>query len=54
LGFAKLWNDKGFMSKVISVVWDEAQYISKWGDFHPEYKTTGTLRNFILHRGGVG
>ncbi|KAJ7231791.1 P-loop containing nucleoside triphosphate hydrolase protein [Mycena rebaudengoi] len=48
-GFSKLWNDKDFMSKVISVVWDEAQCISKWGDFRPEYKTAGTLRNFIPH-----
>ncbi|KAJ7214689.1 P-loop containing nucleoside triphosphate hydrolase protein [Mycena rebaudengoi] len=48
-GFSKLWNDKDFMSKVISVVWDEAQCISKWGDFRPEYKTAGMLRNFIPH-----
>ncbi|KAJ7626573.1 P-loop containing nucleoside triphosphate hydrolase protein [Mycena polygramma] len=46
-GFDKLWNDKDFMSKVISVVWDEAQCISKWGDFRPEYKTAGTLRHLI-------
>ncbi|KAJ6570683.1 P-loop containing nucleoside triphosphate hydrolase protein [Mycena sp. CBHHK59/15] len=46
-GFEKLWNNKDFMSKVISVVWDEAQCVSKWGDFRPEYKTAGTLRNLL-------
>ncbi|KAJ7721901.1 P-loop containing nucleoside triphosphate hydrolase protein [Mycena metata] len=46
-GFEKLWNDKNFMAKVISVVWDEAQCISKWGDFRPEYKIAGTLRHLI-------
>ncbi|KAJ7733400.1 P-loop containing nucleoside triphosphate hydrolase protein [Mycena maculata] len=46
-GFEKLWNNKNFMTKVISVVWDEAQCISKWGDFRPEYKIAGTLRHLI-------
>ncbi|KAF7348212.1 p-loop containing nucleoside triphosphate hydrolase protein [Mycena sanguinolenta] len=46
-GFEKLWNDKKFMSRVISVVWDEAQCISKWGDFRPEYKIAGNLRHLI-------
>ncbi|KAJ7182544.1 P-loop containing nucleoside triphosphate hydrolase protein [Mycena crocata] len=43
----QLWNNKAFMSKIISVVWDEAQCISKWGDFRPEYKIAGTLRHLI-------
>ncbi|KAJ7037743.1 P-loop containing nucleoside triphosphate hydrolase protein, partial [Mycena alexandri] len=46
-GFEKLWNDKNFMAQVISVVWDEAQCVSKWGDFRPEYKIAGTLRHLI-------
>ena len=46
-GFKKLWQNKDFMSKVISFVWDEAQCVSKWGDFRPEYKTAGNLRHLI-------
>ena len=46
-GFEKLWQNKDFMSKVISFVWDEAQCVSKWGDFWPEYKTAGNLQHLI-------
>ncbi|KAJ7269494.1 hypothetical protein C8J57DRAFT_1435518 [Mycena rebaudengoi] len=46
-GFEKLWNDKNFMARVISVIWDEAQCISKWGDFRPKYKIADTLRHLI-------
>ncbi|KIM36196.1 hypothetical protein M413DRAFT_78603, partial [Hebeloma cylindrosporum] len=46
-GFEKLWLDKGFMERVISIVWDESQCIGKWGDFRPEYKAAGNLRHLI-------
>ncbi|KAJ6530768.1 hypothetical protein B0H19DRAFT_967545, partial [Mycena capillaripes] len=36
-----------FASKVISIVWDEAQCVSKWGTFRPEYKTAGALRYLL-------
>jgi superfamily II DNA helicase RecQ len=49
-GFEKLWEDKHLMSKVISIVWDESQCVSKWGDFCPEYKTAGNLRHLIPRR----
>ena len=41
-GFKKLLRD---MSKVISIVWDDYQCVSKWGDFRLEYKTAGNLRH---------
>ncbi|KAH7917502.1 P-loop containing nucleoside triphosphate hydrolase protein [Leucogyrophana mollusca] len=46
-GFEKLWKTEKFTSRVISVVWDEAHCISKWGDFRPEYKLAGRLRYLI-------
>jgi superfamily II DNA helicase RecQ len=41
--FEKLWKDKTFSSKIMSVVFDEAHCISKWGSFRPEYKEVGNL-----------
>jgi superfamily II DNA helicase RecQ len=38
------------MSKVISIIWDESQCVSKWGDFHPEYKSAGNLQHLIPRR----
>lgn len=46
-GFEKLFVNKDFMSRVISIVWDESQCVSKWGDFRPEYKNAGNLRHLI-------
>jgi len=46
-GFEKQFQNKDFMSKVISIVWDGAQRVSKWGDFRPEYKTAGNLCHLI-------
>ncbi|KAG2336031.1 hypothetical protein BDR05DRAFT_953645 [Suillus weaverae] len=40
-GSNKLWKNHHFMSQIISIVWDEAHCISKWGDFCPEYKLAG-------------
>jgi ATP-dependent DNA helicase RecQ len=52
-GFENLWNNKTFASKVISIVWDVAQCVSKWGTFRPEYKIAAALpltqRYLLLH-----
>ncbi|KAF7967710.1 hypothetical protein HWV62_33295 [Athelia sp. TMB] len=45
--FDKLWKHEPFASKVISIIWDEAHCVSKWGEFRPEYKTAGRLRWII-------
>lgn len=42
-GFDRLWKNKQFMSQIISIIWDKAHCVSKWGDFHPEYKFAGHL-----------
>ena len=40
-----LWTNKGFMSKVFNVVFDEGHCISQWGStFRREYKLVGMLR----------
>lgn len=46
-GFEKLLQNKDFTSKVLSIVWDESQCVSKWGDFRPEYKAAGRLRQLL-------
>jgi len=46
-GFDKLWLDKKFATRVLNLVWDEGQFIGKWGAFRPEYKTAGNLRHLI-------
>jgi ATP-dependent DNA helicase RecQ len=46
-GWENLWTNKAFASKVISIVWDEAQCVSKWGTFRPEYKNAGSLRHLL-------
>lgn len=43
-GFEDLWRNDQFTSQIISIVWDEAHCISKWGDFRPEYKHAGRLQ----------
>ena len=32
-GFEKLWKDDTFTLQIISLVWDKAHCVSKWGDF---------------------
>ena len=39
-----LWPNKGFMSKIFNIVFDEGHCISQWGStFCPEYKLVGIL-----------
>jgi superfamily II DNA helicase RecQ len=47
-GFEKLLK-KTFTSKLVSVVWDEAHCVSKWGGFRPDYKSANQLRYLIPH-----
>lgn len=44
-GFEKLLRKPHFVSRVISVVFDEAHCISEWGTFRPEYKDIFQLRH---------
>ncbi|KAF8214748.1 P-loop containing nucleoside triphosphate hydrolase protein, partial [Mycena galopus ATCC 62051] len=46
-GFQNLWTNKAFASKVISIVWDEAHCLSKWGSFRPEYKIASSIRHLL-------
>ncbi|CAK5275042.1 unnamed protein product [Mycena citricolor] len=46
-GFEKLWKKTAFTLRLISVIWDEAHCVSKWGGFRPEYKDAGKLRYLI-------
>ncbi|KAJ3476242.1 hypothetical protein NLI96_g11294 [Meripilus lineatus] len=45
--FERVWQNKEFTSKLISVVWDEAHCISAWGSFRKEYQDAGWLRTII-------
>lgn len=44
-GFDKLMRKPQFVSRIISVVFDEAHCISEWGSFRPEYKDVCQLRH---------
>jgi hypothetical protein len=37
-GFEKLWKNPAFIKQVISIVWEEGHFTSKWADIRPEYK----------------
>lgn len=43
--FQKLLRKPDFVSRIISVVFDEAHCISEWGSFRPEYKDICQLRH---------
>ncbi|KAJ3473861.1 hypothetical protein NLI96_g12785 [Meripilus lineatus] len=45
--FERVWRNKAFSSKLISVVWDEAHCISAWGSFREEYRDAAWLRTII-------
>ncbi|KAI0331424.1 P-loop containing nucleoside triphosphate hydrolase protein, partial [Cubamyces sp. BRFM 1775] len=46
-GFSRLWRNAPFVSKIISVVWDEAHCISSWSSFRPDYGDAGRLRAIL-------
>ncbi|KAI0083691.1 P-loop containing nucleoside triphosphate hydrolase protein, partial [Irpex rosettiformis] len=45
--FQKLWKDRGFVSHIISIVWDEAHCISSWSSFRKDYAEAARLRNLL-------
>lgn len=44
-GFAKLFRNEKFSSKIIALVLDEAHCISQWGSFRPEYRDLSRLHS---------
>ncbi|OSD04072.1 P-loop containing nucleoside triphosphate hydrolase protein [Trametes coccinea BRFM310] len=46
-GFAKLWRNPAFRSRLISVIWDEAHCVKSWEAFRKGYKEAGRLRNLL-------
>ena len=45
--FDRLWKNPSFIKRVISIVWDEGQCVSKWADIRPEYKDVERLRYLL-------
>ena len=39
-----------FISQIISLVWDEVYYVSKWDNFYPKYKEAKQLRYLIPYK----
>ncbi|KAI5992685.1 P-loop containing nucleoside triphosphate hydrolase protein [Pisolithus albus] len=48
-GFEKLLKSPLFVSRIISIVIDEAHCLTDWGEFRPEYRELGRLR-YVLPR----
>ncbi|KAI0669881.1 P-loop containing nucleoside triphosphate hydrolase protein [Trametes maxima] len=46
-GFARLWRNKEFISRLMAVVWDEAHCIKNWASFRKDYGDAGRLRNIL-------
>jgi superfamily II DNA helicase RecQ len=42
-GFERLWKNMAFVNRVISIIWDEGQCVSRWADIRPEYKDVERL-----------
>ncbi|KLO16401.1 P-loop containing nucleoside triphosphate hydrolase protein [Schizopora paradoxa] len=47
--FEKLWDDKNFTSKLITVACDEAHCITSWGGFRSQYRELGQLQYYLPH-----
>ncbi|KAI5999082.1 P-loop containing nucleoside triphosphate hydrolase protein, partial [Pisolithus albus] len=46
-GFEKLLKNQLFVSRIISIVIDEAHCLTDWGEFRPEYRELGWLRYML-------
>ncbi|KAH9886764.1 P-loop containing nucleoside triphosphate hydrolase protein [Cubamyces lactineus] len=46
-GFARLWRNRTWTSRLISVIWDEAHCIKSWASFCKDYGQAGRLRNVL-------
>ncbi|KAI0631312.1 P-loop containing nucleoside triphosphate hydrolase protein [Trametes polyzona] len=46
-GFWKLWKNRAFTSRLLSIVWDEAHCVHHWAEFRKDYADAGHLRNLI-------
>jgi superfamily II DNA helicase RecQ len=46
-GFDQLWKNPNFVKRIISIVWDEGQCVSRWADIRPEYKDAERLRYLL-------
>lgn len=49
-GFAELFKDPGFKSRLMALIFDEAHCISQWGSFRPEFREMGRLRHILQGR----
>ncbi|KAI0688583.1 P-loop containing nucleoside triphosphate hydrolase protein [Cerioporus squamosus] len=45
--FERVWKSMAFMTRVISIVWDEAHLIKAWSSFRPELGQAADLRDMV-------
>ncbi|KAI0332527.1 P-loop containing nucleoside triphosphate hydrolase protein [Cubamyces sp. BRFM 1775] len=45
--FERVWKNPAFVSRLISVVWDEAHLLRSWSSFRPDLADAGRLRNIL-------
>ncbi|KIK11093.1 hypothetical protein PISMIDRAFT_123296, partial [Pisolithus microcarpus 441] len=48
-GFERLLKNPLFVTRIISIVIDEAHCLTNWGEFRPEYRELGQLRYVLPH-----
>ncbi|KAI0756195.1 P-loop containing nucleoside triphosphate hydrolase protein, partial [Daedaleopsis nitida] len=46
--FQKLWRNRSWTSKIISVIWDEAHCVKTWASFRNAYASSNQLRNIVF------
>ena len=45
--FEPVWKHSGFLSRIISVIWDEAHLLKAWAPFRPELGEASRLHNLL-------